>query len=163
MAYILCLPYQEKPWQSVFWLHILWGPVLNHSAVCISEIDRIIWSESWKREKETEQAITCSYSICPEIHSAAVLSILCLLLSVGAEKTSAFYIPPLIHKATSVSLHSALVSVLAGSAVSAEATQACSGSMGSTVIIMEVGMECPQFQCSDFVLCLTQGWSPIPH
>lgn len=46
-------------------------------------------------EWETERTITGSCSICPEIHSAAVLSILCLLLSVGAEKTSAFYIPRL--------------------------------------------------------------------
>ena len=152
-------------WQSV-WLcsdsTSSWDPVLNHSAVCVSEIDRVICSESRKRDKETEQTITCSYSICPDIHSAAVLSILCLLLSAGAEKTSAFYIPPLIQKATSVSLHSALVSILACSAVSAEATQACSGSLTGTVIITEVGMECPIFQYSSTQLSVMFNSRMVP-
>lgn len=42
---------------AVFWLHILWGPALIHSTVCISEIDRVIWSESKWREKKPSKRL----------------------------------------------------------------------------------------------------------
>lgn len=86
-------------------------------------------------EWETEQVITCSYSICPEIHSADVLSILCPAALSGRREDICFLHPSsLIHKATSVSLHSApsrpSSSLLLLLLLSAEATQACSGSTG---------------------------------
>lgn len=86
--------------------------------------------------------------------------------ALGGSREDICFLHPcsLIHEANSVSLLSALcsVSVLCRALLfQLKPPRHAVGARPGAVIIMEVGMECPAFHCSDSALCLTRGWSPL--
>lgn len=92
----------------------------------------------------------------------SILQPSCPLPLSGSREDICFLHPSsLIRKATSVSLHSALPQSSSALLFQLKPPRHAVGAWAGAVIIMEVGMECPLFQCSVAALCLTQGWSPL--
>lgn len=155
--------YQGMFWQSVslcsdstsseVWCWII--------LLCAYHIDRVIRPDSGRRMRnwENDYMLTQDLSRNP-FHSRPVPSLPAALS--GSRDDICFLHPSsLIHKAKSVSLHSALTASSLALLLQLMPPRHAVGAGDSLVIIVEVGMECPLFQCSDFALCLNQGWSQL--
>lgn len=146
---------------AVFSLCVFCGIEPRHSAVFVSQTDRVIWPQAGRVRKRTSDLYRCP-------HCSRLVDPL-TACSVGAKSTSAFSLwstrPPVylytVYTHTKTQTHTLSPSSPALFFQLKPARHAV-GDWDSAVI-MEVVVECPLFHCSAIVPCLIQGWTTLVH